>query len=154
MRCFPRDEPCYWIRLTKGPQSGYVIRIPLRIAKEFLSYPDKNEFVCKLKDLFWLQNYPIGLSPTYYANLENYFETPYQYLFPDDPTQLPAAPSYTPYSVGHAKQSDTQIVEAVNMTYEVLAYKSRVYEFRVDYDNGGTKSYYDIQVFWDWVTNG
>jgi hypothetical protein len=153
MRCFPRDEPCYWLRLTKGPQIGYVIRIPLRIAKRLLLFPDKNEFVIYLKSFFELQNAPATFSAQDYVNLENYFVTPYQYLFPDDPTQPLPIPSYTPVSVGHAKTSDTEIEEAVNMDYPVMYYRSRVYEFRVDYDNGGTKSYYDIQVFWDWVTN-
>jgi hypothetical protein len=130
MRCFPRDEPCCWLRLTKGPQSGNIIRIPTRIAKEFLLYPDKNEFVNKLRILFNDQHQPATFSPNDYVNLETYFETPYQYLFPDDPTQLPPEPSYTPVSVGHAKTSDTEIEEAVNMYYPVMDYKSRVYEFR------------------------
>jgi hypothetical protein len=153
MRCFPRDEPTYWLRLTKGPQIGYVIRIPTRTAKEFLAYADKNEFVTKLRDLFNDQHTPATFSPTDYVNLETYFETPYQYLFPDDPTQPPGIPSYNPRSVVHAKESDTQIVETVNMSYEVMAYRSRVYEFQVMYTKDGTTNYYNIQVHWDWVDN-
>jgi hypothetical protein len=152
MRCFPRDEPCYWIRLTKGPQSGNIIRIPLRIAKAFLSYPDKNEFVCKLRDLFNLQHAPATFYAPAYVNLENYFETPYQYLFPDDPTHPLPEPSYTPESLLQHKNSDTNIDESATMHYHIEDYKSWVYEWQVGYTKNGTPSlYYLIQVYFDWV---